>query len=241
MRMKQKAGWRKFGLPGFIGFCLVRAVAAGEGPPSLTTVEVVEKMVAMNALRAQALRSYTVTRLYHVENRKRKANLVATMTYQSPDKKDFKIVSQSGSGVLQKLVLKRAIESEQEAARTEAGKASAIHPDNYDFNLIGSEQEAERQLYVLTADPKVNNKFCIRGRIWVDCQDFAIVRVEGQPAKNPSWWLKRVEIRQNYKPVGDFWLPERNESRSQVRIFGPSSLTIDYTDYQLLEVDPLLP
>jgi outer membrane lipoprotein-sorting protein len=220
-------------------FLLGRPVYAQEAANAapLTTTEVVERMVAMNQRRSEALRSYNVTRVYHVENTKfnRKADLVARMTYYWPDEKKFTVLSESGSGVLRKFVLRRAMESEQEAAKKDVRRITDIHPNNYDFRLMGSEQDGGRQLYVLEATPKVNNKFSFRGRIWVDAQDFAVVRVEGQPAKNPSWWLKRVDIRQSYQKLGDFWLPLKNESVSQVRIFGRSSFIIQYKDYQILD------
>ncbi len=220
-------------------FYLVHALAVG-GPPPLTADEVVARLVAMEAARAQALRSYTVICTYHVENQQRRADLVARMTYRWPDEEQFTVISQSGSSVLQKLVLKRAMESEKESTRTAVQRASAINPDNYVFDLVGSEPDGKRQFYVLTLTPKANSKFCFRGRIWVDDQDFAVVREEGQPARNPSWWLKGAEFRQSFKKVGDFWLTDRMESRSQVRLFGSSALTIDYTDYKILDAYELV-
>jgi len=225
-----------------VAWCPVFAEEAANATP-LTTTELVEKMVAMNQRRAEALRSYRVTRLYHAENArtKKKADLVARMTFHWPDEKKFSILSENGSGILRKRVLRRAIESEQEAARKDIRRLSDIHPDNYDFRLMGSEQEAGRQLHVLEVSPRVNSKFAFRGRIWVDGQDSAIVRVEGRPAKNPSWWIKKVTIRQSYQKLGDFWLPARNESVSQVRIFGRSLFTINYQEYEVLETRSLQP
>ena len=62
-----------------------------------------------------------------------------------------------------------------------------------------------------------------------------MARIEGEPAKNPSWWTKRNVIHVIYGKQGDFWLPVRNETVTQVRILGWSLLTIIYQDYQILE------
>jgi hypothetical protein len=70
----------------------------------------------------------------------------------------------------------------------------------------------------------------------VDGQDFAIARIEGEPARNPSWWTKRNDIEHSYQKVGDFWLPARNETTTHVRISGRALLTIEYKDYELSEV-----
>ena len=78
---------------------------------------------------------------------------------------------------------------------------------------------------------KQKSKFTIRGRIWVDAGDFAIVRVEGQPAKNPSFWVHSVHVVQTYGRTGRFWLPVLNESKAEARIFGPTDVSIEYFDY----------
>jgi hypothetical protein len=92
------------------------------------------------------------------------------------------------------------------------------------------------EFYVLDAQPLSKNKFLFRGRIWVDGKDFAITRVEGEPAVNPSWWTVRTDFKRSYAKTGDFWLPESNESTTKVRIFGTAVLTINYGDYQITPV-----
>lgn len=212
------------------------------GPAPLATEQVVEKMVARNRQRTEALRSYSASRVYHLEYHglsHKRADLVVKMAYQWPDRKEFTILSESGSKILVNRVLKRLLEAEVEAAQSENRERSAIHPDNYTFRLVAYEQTPQRDFYVLEVTPKVKTKFLFRGRIWVDAQDFAIARIEGEPAKNPSWWTKRNLIQHTYQKVGEFWLPARNETLTQVRIAGRSLLTIEYKDYELTEVDGL--
>jgi len=69
--------------------------------------------------------------------------------------------------------------------------------------------------------------------------DFAVARMEGEPAKNPSWWTKRNAIHVTYEKIGEFWLPARNETNTQVRIVGSSLLTIVYRDYEILNADAM--
>jgi len=205
----------------------------------LTSEQVVERMVAMNQQRAEALRSYTATRLYHLEYhglKDKSADVVVKMTYHWPDRKQFIIVSENGSELLRNRVLKRLLRAEVEAMQEENRQRSAIHPDNYEFRLVGYERAPRTEFYVLDVTPKVNDKFLFRGRIWVEAQDFAIARIEGEPAKNPSWWTKRNDIQHSYKKWGDFWLPARNETVTQLRIVGRAWLTIEYKDYEITEV-----
>lgn len=216
------------------------AAAQTEGKaaaPSLSLAEVVERMVARNQERTQALQAYTATRHYHLEYHgiagDRQADLVVQVSYQFPDKKEFTIVSEEGSKLLRDRVLKRLIEAEKEAAEGENQKRTAIHPDNYEFRLVGHERTPQREFYVLEAEPKAQNQYLFRGRIWVDGKDFAVVRIEGEPAENPSWWTKRNWIQHSYKKIGEFWLPARNETATELRILGRSLLVIDYLDYKI--------
>jgi hypothetical protein len=109
----------------------------------LTTAQVVEKMVARNEQRAQALESYRATRVYHLEYHglaDKSADLVAAITYQRPDKLKFSIVSESGSALLNKRVLKRLMEAEVESMREENRRRTAMRPEKYEFRLEAYER-----------------------------------------------------------------------------------------------------
>ncbi len=207
----------------------------------LTTDQVVGKMVLMNQQRAEALRSYTSIRIYHVENGKqtRRADLVVKMTYHWPDQKEFTVLSESGSKFLRNHVLKRLVKAEVESMRESERRRKEMDTSNYDFQLVGHERTPIREFYVLEVVPKGKSKFLFQGKIWVDAQDFGIARMDGEPAKNPSWWITKVNIQHSYQKLGDFWLPARNETLSRVRIFGQSLLTIEYKDYELTKVRSL--
>ena len=203
----------------------------------LTSDQVVQRMVERNEQRAQALESYRGTRIYNLEYHglaSKSATLVVAMTYRRPDEKKFCIVSESGSELLQARVLKRLLEAEVESMQEEQRRQTAMGPKNYEFRLLTYERTDDQGFYILEVTPRIKNKFLFRGRIWVDGQDFAVVRMEGEPAKNPSWWTKRNAIHVTYEKIGKFWLPARNETNTQVRILGSSLLTIVYRDYEIL-------
>ncbi|HXA04649.1 MAG TPA: hypothetical protein VNY30_07415, partial [Bryobacteraceae bacterium] len=88
-----------------------------------------------------------------------------------------------------------------------------------------------RPAFVLAIEPKSQNKYLTRGRIWVDADEYAIIRVEGQPAKNPSFWVKSVHFVHDYDKSGPFWFPVSDQSVTDVRIFGGTEMTIEYLDY----------
>lgn len=198
--------------------------------------EVMRRVVEMNELRGKALESYSSVRSYHLECHclsHKKADMVIRADYHSPNAKKFTILSESGSDTVRHKVFKKLLEAEQESMSEENQQRTAMTPDNYAFQLFDYQKTDAGEFYVLDAEPRTKNKFLFRGRIWVDAKDFAITRVEGQPTVNPSWWTLRTDFKRSYQKIGEFWLPESNESETKVRVFGTAFLTIEYRDYQI--------
>jgi hypothetical protein len=135
-------------------------------------------------------------------------------------------------------VFKKLLEGEQEAANDENRRNTTLSTDNYEFTSAGSEATPQGQQYVLNLLPKTKNKFLYRGKIWVDAKDFAVVRIEGEPAKNPSFWIKNTMVKHRYVKVEDFWLPAENHTESVIRLGGRAILTIEYKDYKITKVAP---
>lgn len=212
-----------------------------EGPSTAAlppTESIVNRLLAADARRAASLRSYTGERHYHLSYRgflgSRDAEMQVETVYQAPDKKTFKIISQSGSQFLITHALQKLLDSEKEYLKEPSRSESALSPKNYVFELTGVERGSDGgDLYVLSVTPRSKNKYLYRGKIWVDSRDFAIAKIEGEPAKSPSFWIGHSKIDHVYKKVGDFWLPSHDESVTEVRLGGKAVLTIDYQDYQV--------
>jgi hypothetical protein len=207
----------------------------------LNTEQVVENLVGMNLKRAQALHAYQGTRIYKVEYRgfpgDRSAEMVVDVTCQSPGIEEFTIRSVTGSKLIVDKVFKKLLQAEQEGFATEGQRRTALNNDNYDFTLVGYVKTPSGSMYVLSAEPRTKDKFLFRGRIWVDAEDFAVARLEVEPAKNPSFWTKNSEIEQVYMKVSDFWLPARNHSVTAIRLGGRAELTIQYSNYQITSAE----
>jgi hypothetical protein len=65
-------------------------------------------------------------------------------------------------------------------------------PGNYDFRLIGEVEVKGRRCYALELLARRKDKNLVRGVVWVDSETYLLHRMEGEPAKTPSWWLKNV-------------------------------------------------
>jgi hypothetical protein len=214
--------------------------AAGVNPPSpavLSTDAIVQKLMAANARRAEALHAYQGKRLYHLNYHglfgSHDAEMQVEASYVAPDRKEFKIVTESGSKLLINRVLLKLLSSEKEAEQNQNRAELEINPKNYGFALAEVEHTTAGNFYVLNLTPKGKSKYLYRGKIWVDARDFAVTHMQGEPAKNPSFWVSHTQIEYRWEKVGGFWLPAHNESVTQVRMGGRGVLTIDYTDYQI--------
>jgi len=198
-----------------------------------TADEVVARMIAHDNKRQAALHGYTAIRRYVLENRNhhKRAEMLVRMTCREDGSKQFEVVSENGWGGARKHVFPRLLEAEAEAAQPDLRERSRIIPENYTFEMLGTEDVRGRPAYVIAIEPKTPNKYLARGRIFVDADEYAIVRVEGKPAKSPSFWVKSVHFVHDYDKSGPFWFPVSDNSVTDVRIFGATEMTIEYFAY----------
>ncbi|MGB9283175.1 MAG: hypothetical protein WCB59_04120 [Candidatus Sulfotelmatobacter sp.] len=216
--------------------------AAGDLPvQTLSTDAIVQKLIAANALRTSRLRGYQCKRIYRLDYRGffgGHAEMQVEATYRAPDEKNFRILSENGSRLLIHQVLLKLLQSEHDAQEEQNRKELEISPANYQFRLDSIQRTPTGDFYVLDVKPRSKSKYVYRGKIWVDARDFAVTRMEGSPATNPSFWVSHVEIQYQWTRIDGFWLPLHNFSVTDVRLGGRALLNIDYSDYQISSENP---
>jgi hypothetical protein len=191
-----------------------------------------------NAERARDLHSFEATRRYELHYTGFPSSLAAEMqvkvSYTAPGTKEFTIESESGSKLILNRIFHRLLESEKESGSDAANRAAvALSTSNYRFSLLGCAPGDGRPQYVMQVEPLHDTKYLYRGTVWIDAADFAVTRIEAQPAKNPSFWTKRSVIQHDYQKVDGFYLPALNRTVTDVRLGGKAVLTIRYQDYKL--------
>lgn len=213
---------------------LFLTVAQSAPPASLTAPEILDRMVRADAQRVVALAGYSGIRHYRFENKKhnKRAEMTVRMNCGPDGVKTFEVLDETGSGFVRSHIIRKMIDAEQEASEKGERKETRIIPENYDFTFAGTDLLDGRPSYVLEISSKKPSKFSMIGKIWVDAEDFAIARIEGRPAKNPSFWIRSVQVTQQYGRTGPFWLPARNQSVAQAKIFGTTEVVIEYSDYK---------
>ena len=202
-------------------------------PPGVTESRVLAELAAHNEQRRTALHDYSVLRTYQIIDLKGKvhANKIGRMEFLSPDKKTFTVTSESGSGLVRNMALNPLIKSEIETAAGKEHHDSAISADNYSLNLLGEQQVGPYRCFVAEVQPKRKDKYLFEGKLWIDVEDYSVVRIEGHPARKLSFWIQRADFVRQYQKIDGFWFPQKDQTLVQVRLYGKKVLTIDHRDY----------
>jgi len=197
---------------------------------STSADQIFTQLVKRNELRNSQLHDYSAVRTYAVGDLKGKIHAKTTvrMNYVAPDKKEFVALAEEGSAVVRHLVLNRLMESEVAAAAGQDHRDSSITPANYTFALLGLEDLGAHHCFVVAATPKRRDTYLFEGKVWIDSTDFAVVQITGHPAKKLSFWVTRADFVRQYEKVGDFWLPAKDQTFVDVKIYGKKILTIDH-------------
>ncbi len=214
----------------------VQPATAESGP--LPVDQIVSRMEERNRERTATLQKFEGRRIYRMQYKgffgTRDAEMVVSVK-ASPAERQFTVESQSGSKFIIEHVFKKLLDGETEATTADNRQRTALDASNYDFTLAGFDTSAADPEYVLSVIPRAQEKFLYRGKIWVDAKDFAVTRIQAEPAKSPSMWIKSSQINHTYEKLDGFWLPAENRTDSSIRLGGHAFLSIEYKDYKITE------
>ena len=221
----------------------VNADAVGGDDAALTGAEIFSQVDVRSVARASHVASYASTRKYAVfePHHDVEAELVASMRFVAPSTKTFTTTSEKGVGWIHKRVFRRLMDAEREAAALATERTgSAIAPANYTAQRVPDDVYRGRACYVLALTPRRADKYLMRGKVWIDKEDLAIARVDGEPLKSPSIWVVRAPFVREYQRIDELWLPLRDETHTQIRFAGEYVLRIDYSDYSITRRDDVV-
>lgn len=187
--------------------------------------EIVQRMESAQAESRARMQAYSVHREYRLSGDdpdKTKSYVVAAINFLPPSRKDYKIQTSEGSGRGEKIV-RKVLEHESKMAGQSA--VAEVNSTNYDFTYAGEELVDGSRCFILNLSPRRETKELIKGRAWVDATSFLIRKVEGSPAKSPSWWIKQVTVTLHYREVDGLWMQHQTRAVAQVRFAGTHVLT----------------
>jgi len=213
------------------GFVLLATLASSsQVTPSTTEIKppdldlILQRLEDVQHQNPAQSRPYEVTREYKVfrgDDKQPTSEVMAQINFVPPDIKTYKIIQARGNSRGEKMV-RELLDRETESAKS--GLSSEISRTNYDFFFLRRENFGDIPEYVLWIVPKRKDKKLLRGEIWVDASTFRIRRIEGVPAKSPSFWLKNIHITLQFAQLGGMWVPVTFDAVATVRLFGQYTL-----------------
>jgi hypothetical protein len=179
----------------------VLALSSCAAEQTLSLADIVGRMEQMHRLGRATFVAHSVTREYQLaaqNGQKPEWRVMAEINSFAPASMDYTIRVISGSERGEKIVRKVLEHQSQMLAHPELASVSSR---NYDFALLGREAVGDQDCYVLQLRPKRPAEELIRGKVWVSAVDFTVRRIDGEPAKSPSWWIKSLHVTINYGQV----------------------------------------
>lgn len=191
-------------------------------PPDLNSI--LQSMETVEQRNPAHSHSFEVTRNYQVfraDDKQPTSEITAEISFIPPNVEKCKITQASGNPRGVKIV-DAILDREMKSAAD--GAHASISRMNYDFTFLRQENFGLVPEYVLLLVPKRKQKDLLRGQIWVDAKTFHIRRMEGVPAKNPSWWIKDVHITLQFAAVNEMWIPVSFDAIANLRLLGQFTL-----------------
>jgi hypothetical protein len=212
---------------------LPATATATAGSPDLQTI--VSRMMRAQEQNRVSSRAITVRRDYQLldKGNEQKARVIANVTYLPPDHRQYEV--ESSHGGMGEKVLRDVLDHETEKKNARDTARQEFSPDNYSFSLAGSEEIDGRKCFVLQMDPRHDDKDLLRGRVWIDAGNFNIRRIEGNPSKSPSWWIRDLHILMSFSEVDGMWLRTFTHAVANVRFKGRFEMVARDLEYRQVE------
>jgi hypothetical protein len=173
--------------------------------------------------------SYRATRRLEAVNGNRTGWLEATTSYSADAGFRYQILRGGGSDYIQGKVLKAVLEGEADAFTRGEASRSRLARTNYTFQPNGIDADG---LANVLLSPRRKERALLSGVMFIRPDGAELVRVQGRLAKNPSFWVKDVDIVRRYERINTAVVPVAVESTAKVRLLGAAtfSMTYDYDE-----------
>lgn len=208
----------------------LRPVALADQPVS-PAAQIVAGFEAASAREARLVGSFTTARTFTiVHDGRTDARVVAALTFAAPDVKVFTVLESQGSALIRSRVINRMMAAEVVAARAGTRRRIAFTSANYEFTSVRDDGDA----YVIAMTPRRPDELLLKGRMWITKDGFHLKRIEGEPAKNPSFWTTNIRFVSDFEPVKGVWLHVRTVARVTIRWKGEYHIRSECGPYELL-------
>jgi hypothetical protein len=175
--------------------------------------------------------AYRATRRLEAAQGGRQGWLEATTQYSAESGFRYQITAEGGSDYIRTKVLKAVLDAEREMIAVGEAARSALARTNYTFQPNGINAEG---LANVLLSPRRRERSLISGVMFLRPAEGELVRLEGRLARNPSFWVRDVDIVRKYDRISSAVVPVAVESKAHVRFLGPATFLMTY---KYVEID----
>ena len=197
---------------------------AGSGPRAMPAALADDTMQQFLAMPTD-VPPYRAWRRLDAHNRGRAGWMEVSTEFSPSAGFTYTVLAEGGSGIVRSRVLRALLEGEREMiARGETAR-SALALTNYGFAVDGMDDEGFARVLL---KPKRKDGMLMTGAMMLRPETGELVRLEGRLAKNPSFWVKNVDIVRSYQSVHGAVVPVKLNSTAQLRFLGAAVLSMSY-------------
>ena len=168
---------------------------------------------------------YRATRRIEAENGARSGWLEAVTEYSPETGFNYEVIREGGSDHIRTKVLRAVLEGEQETIARGETERSSLCRANYAFQPGGIDESG---LANVILSPRRKERILVEGTMFLKPEDGRLVRLQGQLAKSPSFWIKNVDIVRHYDRIAGVVVPIALEATAQMRFLGSATLRMTY-------------
>jgi len=201
----------------FIALLLAHAHAARPATPDPSSAPVLQRFLALDDPSPTQCRA-----LRHLEASNDKFDMRAWMdVWTEIDASGFRyrIVAEEGSDYIRSRVFRESLEAERKMWASNAPDKASLTPANYTFEDRGAWADGLSRLLV---KPRRKDILLIDGAIFLRPDDGELLRMEGELAKQPSFWTRHVRIVRHFQRVAGIRMPVVLDASANVLFFGQS-------------------
>jgi len=214
-----------------VALLAAHANAARPDEAGIVATPILQRFLALGDPSPQSYRA-----LRHLEARNDKFNMSAWMdVWTESDASGFRyrIEREEGSDYIRNRVFRESLETERKLWAAGAPDAASLTPANYTFEDGGAQSDG---LAALNIKPRRKDVLLVDGSIFLRPGDGELLKMEGDLAKAPSFWTRRVRIVRQFERFAGIRMPVSLDAVANVRWFGQSSFRAVY-EYETVNAE----
>jgi hypothetical protein len=214
-----------------VALVAAHANAARSDEAGIAATPILQRFLALGDPSPESYRA-----LRHLEARNEKFNMSAWMdVWTESDASGFRyrIEREEGSDYIRNRVFRESLETERKLWAAGAPDAASLTPANYTFADGGAQADG---LAALNIKPRRKEVLLVDGSIFLRPGDGELLKMEGDLAKAPSFWTRRVRIVRHFQRFAGVRMPVSLDAVANVRWFGQSTFRAVY-EYETVNAE----